>query len=155
MCTDYHLLSLTTIQAWLVWSTVYAPWSIRCEALNASPSDTAMAVLRRFFAVLLSWQSLPQGTIPLEVVTTTYECLKDVLKVRDKLRSLAKGRCGQFRVVPLTPHKRGGTKRPDKRGLNRGGDTRVAEVPTWVAVTLPDWGAAYGATFGLAHPHNI
>ena len=36
-----------------------------------------------------------------------------------------------------------------------GGDGRVTEVRAWVVVVLSDRGTAHGATFGLAHPHNI
>ena len=68
---------------------MYACWLIRCEAISTLPSDIATAVLRRFFAALLSWKSFPQSTLPWEVIATTHECLKDILRVRDKLRRVA------------------------------------------------------------------
>ena len=94
--------------------------------------------------------------IPPEVIATTCDCLKDILKVQLKLVDLAAGTTSWFRLVPLTPpHIRRGKKRPGRRGLRKGGDVRVTEVRAWVAVTLSDWGVAHGATFGRAHPHNI
>ena len=68
-----------------------------------SPSDMATAVLQRFYAALLSWKSLPQGTLPQEVITTTCDCLKDILKVRDKLHGVATQQGNRFRLIPLTP----------------------------------------------------
>ena len=59
LCTDRSLISITTIQGWLVWTAVYARWLIRCEAIGTLPSDIATTVLQRFYAALLGWKSLP------------------------------------------------------------------------------------------------
>ena len=79
LCTDHSFISITTIQGWLVWTVVYARWLIRREAISTLQSDIATTVLQRFYVALLGWKSLPEG-LPHEVITTTCECLKDVLK---------------------------------------------------------------------------
>ena len=71
MCTDYTQWLLSTVQGWLVWSAVYAPWLIRCEALNERPPDVATAVLERFFSMMLTSKPMPQGALPREIVQTT------------------------------------------------------------------------------------
>ena len=45
MCIDYQLLSVTTVQLWLVWSAVYACWLIRRESLTVPVQDIPTAVL--------------------------------------------------------------------------------------------------------------
>ena len=44
------MISITTIQGWLVWTAVYARWLMRYEAIGTLPSDIATAVLQRFYA---------------------------------------------------------------------------------------------------------
>ena len=51
---NHSLVSITTIQGWLVWKAVYARWLIRCEAMNTLLSDMATAVLQRFYAAVFS-----------------------------------------------------------------------------------------------------
>ena len=82
-----------------MWSAVHARWLIQCEALSGAPPDLHTAVLQRLYAILLSWKSLPQSTIPPEVIATTCDCLKDILKLVD----LAAGFTSRFILVPLTP----------------------------------------------------
>ena len=104
--------------------------------------------------MLLSWKALPQGCLPQEVVATTCECFKDILKVRDKLHHLRAQARGRFRLVPLTPLKERGTKWPDGQGMRRGGGGGVEVSPTraWVAVAFTDRPTTYKASFGL---HNF
>ena len=118
MCTDFPLLSVTTVQGWLVWSALYARWLIRCEALSVVPPDTATAVLQRLYSMSLMWKSLSRGSLPSSVITTTRECLKDVLRVRDRLRRLTQQLGGHYRIVPLMPP-------PNRQGNDSG--TRAYE----------------------------
>ena len=87
---------------------MYARWLIRCDAISALPLDIATAL----YAALLGWKSLPQGTLPQEVITTTCECLKDVLKARDKLLGAATQQGHRFRLIPLPPLQNGGRNDP-------------------------------------------
>ena len=157
--TDHSLVSITAIQGWLVWRAVYLRWLIRREAISTLPSDIAMAVLQRFYAALLSWKSLHQGTLPQEVITTTCECLKDILTVRDKLPGVATYQGDRFGLIPLTPpppleaaEERQG---PDRQGMRCGGDVRISQVRVWVAIAESEHGTAYGATFGTSHPYDF
>ena len=82
MCTDYT--------EWSVWSVVYARWLIRCEVLSDRPPDVPKAVLQQFFSIMLTWKAMPQGALPREVAQTTCHCIKDILRVRDKLQGLSR-----------------------------------------------------------------
>ena len=127
LCRDHSLVSVTTIQGWLVWTAVYARWLIRCEAINILRLDMATAVLQRFYVALLSWKSLPPGTLPQEVITTTCGCLKDILKLRDRLHGVATQKGNRFRLIPLTPPppKKQGKKQPDRQGTSEGPEDRL------------------------------
>ena len=68
-------------------------------------------VLQRFFSVMLTWKAMLQGALPREVVQTTCDCIKDILRVRDKLQGLSRQEGTAYRLIPLTPSKVTGKKR--------------------------------------------
>ena len=150
MCTDYAEWPMSTRQGWLVWSAVCARWLIRREALSERPPDTPTTMLQRFFSILLTWKAMPKGALPREVVHTTYECIKDILRVRGRPQGLSKQQGIEYRLLPLTPSKVIGKNRPTCKGLCPVGQPTHTQIKAWVAVVAGENAPAYGATFGVS-----
>ena len=98
-------------------------------------------------------KSLSRGSLLINVLITTGECLKDILKVRDRLQRLTQQLGGKYRLVPLTPprHRQG----KNRQGMRAQSGSVAHLIMAWVAVYSSELGTAYGVTFGDGHPDNL
>ena len=95
-----------------------------------------------------------QGALPREVVQTTCDCIKDILRVTDKLQGLSRKQGTEYWRIPLTPSKMTGKKRHTRTRLQPVEQPAHTHIKAWVAVVAGGHATTYGATFGANHPHN-
>ena len=70
MWLEHPLTSLKTHQGWLMWSTIYSVWLVRCSSLDSRIPNASSAVLRRWYSVLGQWNSVKQIALPTKVIRT-------------------------------------------------------------------------------------
>ena len=72
---------------------------------------------QRFLSIMLTWKAMPQGGAPKGGRANHRNCIKDILRVRDKLQGLSRQQGTEYRLILLTPNKMTGIKRRTRTGL--------------------------------------